>query len=180
MIYWVIRLGNIFTANRVKVFQHPFWIAHDETVLPQVKMFQCKNKGYTICTQPGDSEMSQVSATAFKFCTWKPGGLSWCCCKAREGAPTLFFNHLCESVGIQSPKEKAAPGVQADEGRRQTASKAHEEQEAMPTKGELDSWLLIYPARGLLFLHPIPVWRGGFLSRLVRVSKTQRPLPPGN
>lgn len=126
------------------------------------KCSSVKTKAIQFVPNQGDSEMSQVSATAFKFCTWKPGGLSWCCCKAREGHLHCSLTISVSHVSIQSPKEKAAPGVQADEGRRQTASKAHEEQEAMPTQRRIRPRVTNLSSEVCSFLHPIPAWRGRF------------------
>lgn len=130
-----------------------------------------KTKAIQFVSNQGDSEMSQVSATAFKFCTWKPGSLSWCCCKAREGHLHCSLTISVSHVSIQSPEEKAAkcfpatpraPGVQADEGRRQTASKGPKEQEAMPTQRRIRPRVINLSSKVWSFLHPIPAWRGRF------------------
>ena len=115
--------------------------------------------------------MSQVSATAFKFCAWKSGSLSWCCCKAGEGHLHCSLTISVSHVSIQSPKEKAAkccpetpraPGVQADEDRRQTASKGPKEQEAMLTQRQIRPRVSNLSSEVCSFLQPIPAWPGRF------------------
>lgn len=125
-------------------------------------MFQCKNKGYTICTQPG--RFRDESGQCWALSSSAHGNLAASLdvvVKAREGHLHCSLTISVSHVKYRAPRRKQLLG-----SRQMKAGGKHprptRSRKQCPLKGELDLMLLIYPARFGSFLHPIPAWRGRF------------------